>query len=145
VKYLLAVLLLVCSAAHAETVTFLTASLASYHFERQKGYCETNPGVGIEHGNEDLRFVAGTYHNSLCLPSDYIGVSWSFLKLGNVRLGMAGLAITGYQKNKRGTEAIYALLPVVAYEGKKWGANVIVIPPYDDFQGCLGFQVKWRF
>jgi hypothetical protein len=126
--------------------TFLTASVASYHFKRAD-YCEVNPGIGFEHGSDKWRFVAGTYQNSLCNPSNYIGVSYSPLKLGNWRIGTALLAITGYEeeKKKRGERVVIAPLPLLSYEGQTFGFNLVVIPPYDDFRGALGLQAKVRF
>lgn len=128
----------------ANAETWLTASIGSYHLQRDKEYCEMNPGVGIEHGDR-LRLLAGTYHNSLCQTSNYAGVSYTFTEVFGLKLGTAVLAITGYQKSKRGSEAVIAPLPFVAWEGKTLGANLVVIPPYDDFRGCLGFQIKVRF
>jgi hypothetical protein len=124
--------------------TWLVASIGSYHVQRDKQYCEMNPGVGIEHGDK-WRLVAGTYHNSLCATSNYAGVSYTAAEALGLKWGLALLAITGYEKSKRGTEAVIAPLPFVAWEGKQFGVNVALIPPYDDFKGALGLQVKVRF
>ena len=124
--------------------TWLVASIGSYHVQRDKQYCELNPGVGIEHGDK-WRLLAGTYHNSLCATSNYAGVSYTFVEAWGLKFGTALLAITGYEKSKRGTEAVIAPLPFVSLEGKRLGANLVLIPPYDDFKGALGLQVKVRF
>jgi hypothetical protein len=142
VRGLLATLLLLPAVASAET--WLVGTIGSYHLERDKQYCEVNPGVGIEHGDK-YRFVAGTYHNSLCQNSNYVGISATFVEVIGLKFGTALLAITGYQKTKRGSEAVFAPLPFVSWEGKRLGVNVALIPPYDDFKGALGLQLKVRF
>lgn len=127
----------------AAAESWLVGTVGSYHVER-KDYCEVNSGVGFEHGDR-VRFVAGTYHNSLCDTSNYVGVAWFPLQSANWRLGTALLAITGYDKGERSERATIAPLPTLAYEGRRFGANLILIPPYDDFKGALGLQIKWRF
>jgi hypothetical protein len=72
-------------------------------------------------------------------------VSYTFGEALGLKFGTALLAITGYEKSKRGTEAVIAPLPFVSWEGKQFGVNVALIPPYDDFKGALGLQVKVRF
>ena len=124
--------------------TWLVASIGSYHVQRDKQYCEMNPGVGIEHGDK-WRLVAGTYHNSLCTTSNYAGASYTFGEVWSLKFGTALLAITGYEKSKRGTEAVIAPLPFVSWERKRLGANLVLIPPYDDFRGAVGLQIKVRF
>ena len=137
--------LLYATCVHAET--WLSASIASYHIKRGD-YCEVNPGIGFEYGlSKTTRFVAGTYQNSLCNVSNYIGVTWVPLQFGNWRLGVATIAITGYEndKKKKGDEVIFAPLPMVSYEGRRFGINLAVIPPYDEFDGAIGAQLKVRF
>ena len=138
--------LLYATCVHAET--WLSASIASYHIKRGD-YCEVNPGIGFEQSIfKDTRFVAGTYQNSLCNVSNYVGLSWAPLKFGNWRLGVATIAITGYEddkKKKKGDEVIFAPLPMLSYEGRRFGINLAVIPPYADFGGAIGLQGKVRF
>lgn len=98
-----------------------------------------NPGLGVEHGGETLRLIAGTYRNSLCEPSSYAGVSYAPLTWGNYRFGAASAAFTGYIHDR----AVLAVLAVAAYEEKRWGMNLILIPPKDLFSGALAFQLKW--
>ena len=141
-RSLLAAILLIPSLVYADT--WLVASIGSYHVQRDRQYCELNPGVGIEHGDR-WRLVAGTYHNSLCATSNYAGVSYTFAEVWSLKFGTALLAITGYEKSKRGTEAVIAPLPFVAWEGKRLGVNVALIPPYDGFRGAIGIQAKVRF
>ena len=143
-RSLLALLLLLSFAAHAET--WGVASLFSYHFERSKDYCEVNPGAGFEHG-KDVRLVAGVYQNSLCEVSTYAGVSWTPIKVWKIQAGVAVIAVTGYEadKKKEADKVAIIPLPVVTLEGRKWGLNIAVIPPYQDFRGALGVQAKFKF
>ena len=126
--------------------TWGVASLFSYHVERSKDYCEVNPGAGFEHGG-DVRLVAGVYQNSLCEVSTYAGFSWTPIKVWKLKAGVAVIALTGYEEDKRKEADKVAIvpLPVVTLEGSRWGVNLAVIPPYQDFKGAIGFQVKFAF
>jgi hypothetical protein len=125
-------------------------TVGSYHVENN-GYCQFNPGVGVEYGGEKVRFVAGTYQNSLCYNSNYVGVSYAPLKLGDFKFGAALLGVTGYKvkvdrrSGKFSDDPAFAPLPFISYERRHFGVNVLVIPPFDDFSGALGFQIKFRF
>jgi hypothetical protein len=132
---LLVIGLFLSTSAFADT--FLTVALGSYHFERGE-FCEFNPGLGIEHGGETLRMIAGAFRNSLCDSSFYAGVSYAPLKYGRYRFGVAGAAFTGYLDRP-----VLALLPVAAYEARRWGVNLILIPPQDLFSGAMALQLKW--
>lgn len=97
-----------------------------------------NPGLGIEHGGEAFRLIAGAYRNSLCESSSYAGVSYAPLKRGHYRFGVAGAAFTGYLDRP-----VLAVLPVLAYEERRWGMNLIILPPWDLFSGAIALQLKW--
>lgn len=142
---LAALLLALSAAAHAQT--WLTASLGSYHFAR-KDYCEVNPGVGFEHAiAADLRFIAGSYQNSYCRASSYLGASYVPLRLGAWRAGAALLAVTGYEVDRKTKKdkLIIVPLPTLAYEGARLGVNLVMLPPREDFKGGIGLQLKVRF
>lgn len=141
---LAAILLSFCSGALAQT--WLTASLASYHFER-RGYCEINPGIGLEHEiSRTARFLAGSYQNSFCRSSAYVGASYMPISFSGLRAGVALTGVTGYEtdKNAKRDRMIWAALPAIAYEGKRRGVNLVLVPPYTDFKGAIGLQVKVR-
>ena len=145
----LALLLLVATTPLAYAETWAVASIASYHFER-KGYCEFNPGIGIEHqvpGN--TRIVFGQYSNSFCRTSAYIGLHYTALTYGNWKFGGALIAVTGYEKkpktDKNEQEILIAPLPVIGWEGKRYGFNLIFAPPDGTFAGAIGVQAKLRF
>lgn len=140
-------ILLLCACAAARADTWLTASVASYHFER-KGYCEVNPGVGFEREiSTTVRFIGGVYHNSLCRASTYVGASWMPLEITTrLRLGLGAIAVTGYQVDRRtqGSKVLPAVLPTFKYERGRGGFNLVVLPPFDDFKGGLGLQVTFK-
>jgi hypothetical protein len=130
--------------------TWLVGSVGSYHFEREKKYCEFNPGIGIEHAvAENTRVVVGQYTNSFCRPSAYLGVSYAALTYGHFKLGAAIIAVTGYEKtakkDNQAQEIMLAPLGVLAYERGRYGANIILAPPHGEFSGALGLQLKVRF
>ena len=145
----LACLLLIAAVgvvAKAMAETWLTISVASYHFkERDSGkgsYEQTNPGLGLEHVLSDKwRFGAGTYRSSIRTDASYVGAmytpfSWSYLKFG-IAMG----AVSGYEPN-----LIPLVIPTLMVEGKKWGANILFVPPVQKTDGGgLGFQVKFKF
>lgn len=75
------------------------------------GYCEVNPGLGINYQiNDDLRFGHGRFKNSKCHYTDITGLSYCPIKLGAFCFGVAFLRLTGY-----GPSPIYAPLPIGAY------------------------------
>lgn len=138
--------LLVCACVPAVAQTWLTASIASYHFERGD-YCELNPGVGFEHRiRGELRFVAGGYQNSYCRASSYAGASWMPIGFGELRAGAALIAVSGYElelkRDAKKDRLIVAPLPTLAWEGRRHGVNLVLLPPHDGFRGALGVVVK---
>lgn len=143
-----------------DTVTALTASVASYHVNRSGDHCEVNPGVGLEHGSTWLRGLAGLYHNSNCRPSGYIGLSAAARVWGGWRAGAAVLALTGYHSEKRVNgetvrrdKTLVAPALVAVWEGTHRGVNIGFIPPArwagvkpkdddEEFKGLVFLQVK---
>lgn len=111
-------------------------------------FCEKNPGFGIESG-EEWRNLLGVYRNSLreddrgCRTwSLYAGKSWLPIQSANWRLGGAAMGIIGYE-----SAVTLGVAMVIAYEEKKWGANLIWFPDKkgDLLQGVIGVQLKRTF
>lgn len=126
--------------------TWLTVSLASYHFKEREGnkgsYEQTNPGLGLEYVLSDKwRIGAGTYRSSIRTDASYVGAmytpfSWSYIKFG-IALG----AVSGYETNLSPL-----IVPTLMVEGKKLGVNLLFVPPVQKTNGGgLGIQAKWRF
>lgn len=130
--------------------TWLVGSVGSYHLERGKNYCEFNPGLGVETDiTENTRIVVGQYNNSFCLPSAYLGISYTAFKYGNFKLGSAFIAVSGYgdaiKKKNEQQDIMLAPLGVISYERGKYGVNLVMVPPHGDFRGAAGLQLKVRF
>lgn len=103
----LAALLLLPIAAFAQ----LSISVFGASKHSESGYCEINPGLGVNYQITDsLRFGHGRFENSKCKMSNGTGFVYDPLKLGNFRFGVAFLRLTGYHKN-----AVYVPLPVGSY------------------------------
>ena len=69
----------------------------SYHFQRDKGFDDTNPGFGAEYRFSTVASVtAGRFHNSDRQMSNYAGLYYQPWSVGPVRLGAVVGAIDGY-------------------------------------------------
>jgi len=125
---------------NCEGPAWISATLASYHFERPNGYEERNLGIGFEHACGEQRGVGGVYRNSSRRVSLYAGVTWLPLAWRELRAGAFAGVFTGYSR---------PLLPagafVGAWEGRKYGANLLWFPPYEDFKGLAILQLKRTF
>lgn len=109
------------AAAHAET--WVSVMGASYHTDRAAGYNETNPGIGIEQGDANLRAVLGYYRNSLSRDTFYLGLSHTPIRIGGIGIGYtAGLA-SGYPN-----QAPLFVGALVSYERSGYGVNLIAAP-----------------
>lgn len=98
----------VCIAAAKAQLSMSVFGLSKHS---ESGYCEVNPGLGINYqANGDLRLGAGRYRNSKCRWSDVIGASYTPLHMGDFSFGVALLRLTGYRD-----QAVIAPLPIGAY------------------------------
>lgn len=144
---LLLVLVAVVIEARAADCRWLAATVASKHFGEKPGkqYNERNWGLGGEACagellGVELRGVAGFYRNSYRIDSLYVGGSATMLRAGPFGAGLAAALVSGYQ-----TEPIPALFPVLALEGKVFGANLSYFPSTKTNVAAVGLQVKWRW
>jgi hypothetical protein len=126
---------------------WLNAGLLSYHFDRSKNYNETNLGLGAEALlAPDHAVMAGFYKNSEREHSRYLGYQWRPLhwQPGGVRVsaGVGISAIDGYPTmSNRGW--FLAPMPMLAIEGEKLGANLIIVPNVKH-GGAVAVQLKLR-
>lgn len=124
---------------------YLTANLASYHFNREhaKHLNERNYGIGYEKKLDDLRYMLGLYNNSYGNNSLYGLVGYTPLHYGNLSAGLAGGLVSGYMKYP-----IPAAGGMLTYENGKHGANLTMIPPATvngkKTEGFAGLQYKYK-
>lgn len=153
--------LVVCGAAHAQSMdfslptfeqpfdvrkTWINLGFYSAHFDRHQGLEDKNPGLGFEYPLNDIyRVTAGTFHNSDRRQSHYLGLYVLPAEVYGVRLGAVMGAFDGYP-NYRNGNWFPALIPTAAIEGKNWGLNVAYVPTVRNrLYGALSFQLKYRF
>lgn len=106
-------------------------------------FCESNPGLGIESGDLSSRALAGFYRNSLCGRwSFYAGRSWLPFSIRELRIGAAGMVITGYE-----SAVTVGAAMVISYEREKHGFNIVWFPDKrgDLLQGVIAIQLKRKW
>lgn len=129
---------LLCGQSRADT--WLVSTVTSYHTAKQEQYNANNFGLGVEHDIADRwRASAGFYENSYYRRSWYAGASYCLWTSGAWKVGVFGAAVTGY-----GEPVQAALMPVLTYEAKTWGANIGIVPHPERGVGVIGLQLKYR-
>ena len=123
--------------------TWLNGGFYSYHFQRDKGLNDSNPGLGLEYRYSTVASVtAGRFYNSDREYSNYLGWYYQPVTLGPFRLGAVLGAFNGYPKMREGGW-FPAAIPVISYEYKRVGLNLGIVPSYKDrLYGAFAFQVK---
>jgi len=117
----------------------------SYHFQRDKGFDDTNPGFGAEYRLSTVASVtAGRFHNSDRQMSNYAGVYYQPWAIGPVRLGAVIGGFDGYPKMRDGGWFL-AAIPVVSVEYQRVGVNFAIVPTYKErLHGALSVQLKFK-
>jgi hypothetical protein len=125
--------------------TWLNAGFYSYHFQRNKGLNDRNPGLGIEYRYSTVASVtAGRFYNSDRAYSNYAGVYYQPWAIGPVRLGAVMGGFSGYPKMRNGGWFL-AAVPVASIENSRVGVNIGFVPSYKDrLYGALSFQLKLK-
>ena len=148
----LAGLALQCGIVQAETDSgfeahrlWLNAGFYSAHFDTDKGLRNANPGLGVEYRlNQDWSATAGRFINSDSAHSSYVGAYYQPWTFSGVKLGVVGGVFNGYPKAFN-SGWFPAVLPVVSWEGNRFGLNVALVPPLKDrLYGAVSFQLKAR-
>ena len=124
---------------------WLNAGFYTLHLDHDKGLSSANPGLGIEWTlSETYSLTAGGFKNSDHQHSNYLGMyvmpwRWESFKLGAV-LG----TFDGYPRANQGGW-FPALVPMVSFEGERWGLNTAIIPTVKDkLYGGISFQLKYK-
>ena len=124
---------------------WLNPGMYSYHFRTNKGFNNSNFGLGGEYRYSTVSSVTlGEYNNSERQTSHYIGWYWQPVMLGPVRFGAVIGAIDGYPRMQNGGWFL-AAIPTAGIEYKNIGANLIFIPDYKDkVYGSISLQLKLK-
>lgn len=125
--------------------TWLNGGFYSYHFQRDKGLADANPGFGIEQRLSTVASItAGRFHNSERKLSNYAGVYYQPVALGSVRLGAVIGGFNGYPRMRNGGWFL-AAIPVASFDYRSVGVNVAFVPNYRDrLYGALAVQLKLK-
>ena len=130
-----------------KTDVWINAGLLSYHLNRSKNYREFNYGLGAEAVvSPNHAFMAGTYMNSESQQSNYLGYQYRPFHWQpggwDVSAGVAVSLIDGYPSMSNKGWFI-APFPIVAVEGKRLGANFMLIPNFKH-GGAFAMQLKLK-
>ncbi|MES2163408.1 MAG: hypothetical protein V4476_19815 [Pseudomonadota bacterium] len=124
---------------------WLNGGFYSYHFQRDKGLNDSNPGLGGEYRFSTVASAtAGRFYNSDRGYSNYVGVYYQPWKIGPVRLGAVAGGFSGYPKMRDGGWFL-AAIPTASFEYKSVGVNVAIVPTYKDrLYGAISVQLKLK-
>lgn len=124
---------------------WVNAGMLSYHFDRNAGYNNVNLGLGVEYRfATTASLTAGRFYNSDRDYSNYAGIYWQPLAIGRVQVGAVAGGFNGYPNTNNGSW-FAAILPALTVEGKRFGANVFLIPTIGDrVHGAISLQLKLK-
>ena len=124
---------------------WLNPGFYSYHFQRDKGLNDSNPGIGAEYRfSTVVSLTAGRFYNSDRQYSNYAGIYYQPIAIGSVRLGAVVGAFNGYPKMHDGGW-FPAAIPVASFDYERVGVNLSVVPSYKDrLYGALSVQLKLK-
>ncbi|OFA06872.1 hypothetical protein [Duganella sp. HH101] len=124
---------------------WLNGGFYSYHFQRDKGLNDSNPGLGGEYRFSTVASAtAGRFYNSDRAYSNYVGVYYQPWKVGPVRLGAVAGGFSGYPRMREGGWFL-AAIPTASFEYKSVGVNVAIVPTYKDrLYGAISVQLKLK-
>ena len=124
---------------------WLNGGFYSYHFQRDKGLNDSNPGLGAEWRFSTVASATvGRFYNSDRAYSNYAGVYYQPWKIGPVRIGAVVGGFSGYPKMRDGGW-FPAAIPTLSYEYERVGVNVAIVPSYKDrLYGALSIQLKLK-
>lgn len=131
-------------AQDSKTELWINVGGFSRHFARNKGYNESNFGLGVEYRvNPDVSVMAGSYYNSIRRTTTYATANWQPYHLGDFKIGASVGIMDGYPSIARGG-TFFVAVPMVSYEGRRFGANMGVIPNTGNIDGAVILQLKFR-
>jgi len=124
---------------------WLNPGFYSYHYQRDKGLNDSNPGFGAEYRYSTVwSATAGRFYNSDREYSNYLGVYYQPVTLGPVRIGAALGGFNGYPKMRDGGWFL-AAVPVLSFDYQRVGVNLSIVPSYKDrLYGAISIQLKLK-
>ena len=128
---------------------WINPGIYSYHFDTSKDLRNNNIGFGVEAVLvPDHVLMAGTFINSNDAHTRFAGYEWRPLHWNysgvDISAGIVVGAFDGYPNYRNGAW-FAAPLPMLSIEGKRFGANLALIPTVANrFDGALAIQVKLR-
>lgn len=137
-------MIVVSFAAHAQSDNlYLTTTIASYHFDRDNDYCETNTGVGMQYNFMGTVYVTtGSYKNSYCKSAPYLFVGGERNFNQYVGVGIMGGLVGGYTDKQIATQPLAAIPYIrIGSNDSVVHAKVAVMPSESGF---VGLQLNWR-
>jgi hypothetical protein len=131
-----------------DKVWFSPAGLQSYHTDRSANYNEQNTGLGAEYDiSPHWKLAGGQFDNSVNHQSQYGGAALlgrPLNSMNELRAGALMGLINGYPEMKKG--GLFPMLaPMLAYEGKNFGMNVMGLPKVGNISPVVAAQMKFRF
>lgn len=122
--------------------------LRSYHSDRDANFNESNQGFGAEYDlSPRAKVAAGMFRNSVRNESRYLGAALLGTPLDSVpglRAGALLGAIDGYPDMRHG-KMFPMVAPMLSYEGKNTGINVLGLPKVGNVSPVVAAQMKVRF
>ena len=127
---------------------WLNPGFLSYHADRETDFRENNVGLGVEAVlAPDHGFFAGNFINSQNFRSRYAMYQWRPLHWQpygvNTSAGLIAGAIDGYPDYRDGGWYLGAL-PMLFFEGKRFGLNFTVVPARTADNRLVAIQLKLR-
>lgn len=127
---------------------WLSPGLSSYHADRGPKYNENNSGLGAEYDlSPRAKVAAGMFRNSVDRDSRYLGMALLGQPLDSVeglRAGLLAGGINGYPAMRQG--GFFPMIaPMLSYEGKNVGLNVLGLPKVGNISPVVAAQMKVRF
>ncbi|WP_144267369.1 hypothetical protein [Comamonas thiooxydans] len=130
------------------TSGFVSKHLDSRKEPKRRGYNESNEGFGAElQLNRNWGVVLGTYENSYYATTRYVQGVWmpdatrTFIGPVAVKLGLAAGVVDGYAKRNHG-DWTPAVMPVLSFEWKNLGANILFAPSTRGSDPVIALQFK---
>ena len=133
-------LVMICAAfavhAYADPTYWLDAMIASQHFP-DRGFNQSNPGLGVEMDSGNWQFAVGEYKNSYYRHTNYATVGYLPVHIGGWSAGIVGGPATGYAFPVLGGVE-------VTYRATSWGINFLGVPPVMKGSAVIAIQLVVR-